>query len=417
MKVAIIGGGFTALAAGIDLVDGGNEVTIFEADKKLGGLAVGFQTTEWNWSLERFYHHIFANDWSIIELAKKVGLSAYFTVPKTNSLINENQVQLDSPLSLLKFSEISLVARLRMGLGLAFLKLIRNGLKLEQWRVVDLLPKLVGKEGYRKVWQPLLAAKFGPYLDEVNMAWFWARVYKRTQSLGYFAGGFSALAEKMGEYITKRGGKIKLGTKTKTIRQGKKKEWWVDGEKFDRVLVTTPAPITDKLIGEGVVKWPKINYLWAQTVAVELDRSLMKGYWLNILQKDWPFLVAVEHTNFVDKNHYGGKTIVYLGNYLAQGDKRLKMPEEKLLKLFLPYLKKINPEFKDGWIKRSWCFEAAFAQPVFTVNYSKQIPSSKTDRYGLYVANMSMVYPWDRGTNYAIELGQTTAKLISQQND
>ncbi len=414
MKIAIIGGGFTGLAAGVDLVEGGNEVMLIEAEKKLGGLAVGFKTPGWDWSLERYYHHIFANDESIIELAKKIGLPAIFQVPKTNSFIDGEQIQLDSPLSLLRFSKISWQGRLRMGLGLAALKLIRNGLKLERWGVVEFLPKLVGEEGYKKIWEPLLAAKFGPYLKKVNMAWFWARVYKRTQALGYFEGGFGTLAEKTGEYIKARGGKIRLGAKVKILKQDKKSGWWVDDEKFDRILVTLPAPQTDKLIGQGKVTWPVIEYLWAQTLVLEMDQSLMKGYWLNILEKNWPFLVAVEHTNFVDKEHYGGRVVVYLGNYLATGDKRLKMSEEKLLEHFLPYLTKINPAFRPAWIRRAWCFEAPFAQPVFPINYSKQIPSIKTGMPGLYVANMSMVYPWDRGTNYAVELGQGAAKLMNQ---
>ena len=412
MRVAIIGAGFTGLAAAVDLVEARWEVTIFESEKGPGGLAVGFKTTDWDWSLERFYHHIFANDKAVSDLAAKVGLAAFFQTPKTNSLINGEQKQLDSPLSLLMFSDISLFSRLRMGLGLLILKLVRNGLFLERWRVEDFLPGLVGEEGYEKVWKPLLAAKFGPYLREVNMAWFWARVYKRTQALGYFPGGFQALADKMGEYIKKRGGKIKPGIIVKTVKQEKSGAWWVNNEKFDKVLITTPAVLAKKLIGEKVTEIPKIDYLWAQTLVLELDRSLMKGYWLNILEKDWPFLVAVEQTNFVDKGHYGGKTIIYLGNYLADGDKRLKLAEEKLLKLFLPFLTKINPAFKPAWIKRSWCFEAPFAQPVFPVNYSQKLPGIRTALPGLFIANMSQVYPWDRGTNYAVELGQRAANLI-----
>ena len=299
-----------------------------------------------------------------------------------------------------------------MGLGLLILKLVRNGLFLERWRVEDFLPGLVGEEGYEKVWKPLLAAKFGPYLPQVNMAWFWARVYKRTQSLGYFEGGFQALADKMALYIKNRGGKIRLGERVKSMKQDKKAGWWVNNEKFDKVLITTPAVSAEKLIGEKVAEIPKIDYLWAQTLVLELDKSLMKGYWLNILEKDWPFLVAVEQTNFVDKSHYGGKTIIYLGNYLAEGDKRLAINEEKLIKLFTPYLMKINPEFKQNWIKRSWCFEAAFAQPVFPVNYSQKLPGIKTALPNLFIANMSQVYPWDRGTNYAVELGQQAANLI-----
>ena len=289
-----------------------------------------------------------------------------------------------------------------MGLGLLILKIIGNGLFLERWRVVDFLPGLVGEEGYEKIWKPLLAAKFGPYLPQVNMAWFWARIYKRTQSLGYFPGGFGALAEKMADYVTTRGGKVKLGEKVKSMKRDKKAGWWVNNEKFDKVLITTPT----------LVAVPKIDYLWAQTLVLELEASLMKGYWLNVLEKDWPFLVAVEHTNFIDKNHYGGKTIIYLGNYLADGDKRLELSEEKLLELFLPFLSKINPSFKPSWVKRSWCFEAPFAQPVFGVNYSQKLPGIRTALPDLFIANMSQVYPWDRGTNYAVELGQQAAKLI-----
>ena len=31
---------------------------------------------------------------------------------------------------------------------------------------------------------------------------------------------------------------------------------------------------------------------------------------------------------------------------------------------------------------------------------------------GLWLANMSMVYPWDRGTNYAVDLGTRVAQLM-----
>jgi hypothetical protein len=31
---------------------------------------------------------------------------------------------------------------------------------------------------------------------------------------------------------------------------------------------------------------------------------------------------------------------------------------------------------------------------------------------GLYLASMSQVYPWDRGTNYAVEIGRRVAGLV-----
>ncbi len=389
MRVAIVGGGFTGLAAGLELVRAGHNVVVFEKESKVGGLASNFKPLGWRWGLERYYHHIFSGDQEVIKLAKSVGWPAFFSKPETNSLIAEEEMRLDSPLSLLLFNQLNLVSRLHMGMGLALLKVIRNGLWLERYRVVDMLPKLVGQEGYKKIWEPLLKAKFGQYLPKVNMAWFWARVNKRTSSLGYFEGGFGKLAEKVAEEIERNGGEIRLNTEYK------------NNKGFDKVLDTTPA------IGA-------VDYLWGQTLVLELDKPLMKGYWLNVLEKNWPFLVVVEQTNFIDKKNYSGKRVVYLGNYLEAKDKRLKMSEKELLELYLPYIKKINPEFNKKWIRRKWKFQDNYAQPVFPVSYSKQIPKIKTKTPGVYVANMSMVYPWDRGVNFAVEIGQRAARVMME---
>lgn len=405
MKIAIIGAGFVGLSAGYELVKNGHEVTVFEAGDKVGGLAVGFKSEDWDWSLEKFYHHFFTNDEAIISLADEIGVGKIISTPKTNSFIFDKEVQLDSPISLLKFPHLSLFDRIRMGVGLLLFKMIPDGTFLEKWTADEALPIILGKKGYELVWRPLLSAKFGPYTQEVNLAWFWARVYKRTTSLGYFEGGFQALADKLAERIKDKGGKILLNKMVEKI----------DKDKFDATIITVPAPLVDKLIGPKI-KWPKINYLWGQTMVLELDRSLMKGYWLNILEKDWPFLVAVEHTNFMDKKNYGGNVLVYLGNYLPDGDKRLLLTDNELVDLYLPYLKKINHEFSKKWIKGTCRFKEPFAQPVFGSGYSDRLAAVSTQpEKGVFVCNMSMVYPWDRGTNYAVEMGKKAAKLIENK--
>lgn len=409
MKIAIVGAGFVGLTAGYELTKKGHRVTIFEGGDKVGGLAVGMKSPKWDWGLEKFYHHFFTNDKAIISLADEIGVKKIVSTPKTNSFIFGKEIQLDSPASLLKFPYLSVFDRVRMGAGLLLFKLIPDGTFLERWTADRALPIILGKGGYEMVWKPLLSAKFGPFTKEVNLAWFWARVFKRTTSLGYFEGGFQALAEKLADKIRSRGGKIILNKKVSSS------EYLVSRDKFDAWVITVPAPLVDKLIGPKI-RWPKINYLWGQTVILELDRSLMKGYWLNVLEKDWPFLVAVEHTNFVDKKNYGGNYLVYLGNYLPDGDERLSMKDEELLNLYLPFLKKINRNFSEDWIKKLYRFKEPFAQPVFPINYGSQIldPRSQIENnlYILYIANMSMVYPWDRGTNYAVEMGKNVAKLV-----
>ncbi len=412
-KVAIVGAGFTGLAAGVELIDQGVLVVIFEANKEPGGLATGFRSKGWKWRLEKFYHHIFANDREVIDLAKKVGAEVIFETPETSVSKGGRLSQLDTPLSLLLNPELSLWGKIRMAVGLGYLKVLnmRQGMSLEKERVTVRLPELVGQEGYKKIWKPLLSAKFGKHVDQVNMTWFWARIVKRTKALGYFEGGFQELAEKCVKYIVEKGGEVRMGERVEKIGRGEKRGWVVNGMEFDQVVLTVPASLVDKIIGREVA-WPKVDYLWGQTLILELEKPLMESYWLNVLEKDWPFLVVVEHTNFMDKKNYGKKRVVYVGNYLEEGDKRLMMSEKELINMYFPYLKKINSGFSRKQIRRVWKFQTPFAQPVFPVNYSKKIPPCRTKAKGLYVANMNMVYPWDRGTNYAVEFGRKAAGEI-----
>ena len=88
--------------------------------------------------------------------------------------------------------------------------------------------------------------------------------------------------------------------------------------------------------------------------------------------------------------------------------------KEQLLEAFLPGLDSINPDFSRDWIRASLMFTERYAQPVPTLNHSRNIPPLETPVPGLWMANMSQVYPWDRGTNYAVELGGKVAALVGE---
>jgi Protoporphyrinogen oxidase len=86
--------------------------------------------------------------------------------------------------------------------------------------------------------------------------------------------------------------------------------------------------------------------------------------------------------------------------------------DEELLADVLPHLARINPEFKPDWVKKVWVSKTPYAQPIPLVNHSKNIPSIKTPVPGVYFASMSQVYPWDRGTNFAVEIGRRAAQMM-----
>ena len=74
MKIAVIGAGFGGMAAAYDLRKAGHEVTIFEAADYVGGLASGFKEPDWDWSVEKFYHHWFQSDRYMLGLIRELGL-------------------------------------------------------------------------------------------------------------------------------------------------------------------------------------------------------------------------------------------------------------------------------------------------------------------------------------------------------
>ena len=149
------------------------------------------------------------------------------------------------------------------------------------------------------------------------------------------------------------------------------------------------------------------------TLALKQPLSKDGYYWFNVPKDEgYPFLALVEHTNFVPAENFGGDRIIYAGDYLELGHEYFSMSDDELLERFIPAFKKFNPEFSREWVKKIWVSRTNYAQPVPLVNHSKNIPDIKTPIKGLYFASMSQVYPWDRGTNFAVEIGRKAARMM-----
>jgi hypothetical protein len=88
------------------------------------------------------------------------------------------------------------------------------------------------------------------------------------------------------------------------------------------------------------------------------------------------------------------------------------MNTDELLQKFMPSFTRINPDFKPEWVNRVWLKKATYAQPVPLVDHSRNIPAIKTPLEGVYFASMSQVYPYDRGTNFAVGIAHEASSLI-----
>jgi len=133
--------------------------------------------------------------------------------PETAVYVNSKFYKLDSPVDVLKFPELNIFQRLRMGLALGLLKYNPFWKSLEKYKASEMLPRLMGEKPYKLLWEPLIVKKFGPYAKDISLAWFWARITKRTPSLAYPEGGFLNFANAWLGKFKKQAGKLNSTTK------------------------------------------------------------------------------------------------------------------------------------------------------------------------------------------------------------
>jgi protoporphyrinogen oxidase len=422
MKIAVIGAGYGGLSAAYDLSLAGHQVVVYEANDRPGGLALGFKEPGWEWSVEAYYHHWFASDEHMLGLIEELGLSekVLFPRPYTVMLHKGKWHPFDSITQALIFPGLGWgINKIRFGLVGLYLRFTKNWQSLEKTTVNLWMRKWAGSKVYETMWEPMMKGKFGDHHKNVNMAWMWARIHARTSRLGTYQGGFQAFADDFSEILKEKGVEFRFLSPVKEINEDLKVSSNSEQEQFDRVLVTTSPGLLSKMTPAlpdsyqaGLMGLKSMGAI-VLTLSVKQQLSKEGYYWFNIPKdQGFPFLAVVEHTNYLSPEYFGGDHIIYCGDYRDPSHRYFRMSKEEILDEFLPALKRINPDFSPDWVKKTWLYRTEYGQPVPELNHSKNIPSIRTPIPGLYFASMSQVYPWDRGTNFAVEIGRRAAKMI-----
>lgn len=420
---AIVGGGFSGLAAAHTLARGGKRVVLLEAEANLGGLGGTF-TFDDGVEVEKFYHHWFNNDVHVPQMVDRLGMTGdVVTMPsRTGMYLNGRIWSLSSPVDLLRFTPLPFADRIKLGLSTLRVRKVRDWKAIEGLSIREWLTPLCGEKAYRQVWEPLVRSKFGKYADEITAVWMWKKLVLRGstrsssggEELAYFKGGFGRLAQAIAADVEKHGGQIRLGTPVTGVEtEGER----VSGLQTEQGLVQaeqylfTPAfsIIADVFQASGPQPWVdsmrRVNYLGNICLVLRLTRSLSDTYWLNVNDPGFPFVGVIEHTNFDSPDHYGGDRIAYLSRYLDVDDPTWAMDEQEYLDYALGHLERMFPDFDASWVREAKTWRARYAQPVTERGYSEYVPATTTPWSNVTIATMAQIYPEDRGTNYAIRDG------------
>jgi protoporphyrinogen oxidase len=435
MKYGIIGGGIAGLTAAYRLAQRGHQVALYEARSTLGGQAGTFEAG--GERLEVFYHHLFSGDSDVIGLIEEMGLADRMTwrESKVGFYYGGQIYNFVTPTDLLRFRPISLIDRVRLGFVGMYLRRQKDWRRYEGVTAQEWIRRWAGKRNYEVVWGPLLRGKFGSRAGDVGMVWFWGKIFLRFASrggglaqkekLGYMLGSFGLLTDELERRRRDAGVQVETGRPVQRIvvEDGRATGLTLsDGESVpcDAVIATVPnasfLEMAPFLPDDYAALLKSVQYQWATCLVLALRQSLSPIYWLNISDPEIPFVGAIEHTNYIEREHYGGHHILYLSNYVEASSPIVGMSIDEVSEHYLPHLKKINPDFSLDWIVDRWLFKDAAGQPVITTNYGASIPDHRTPVPGLYLANTTQIYPEDRGLNYSVRLGEKIAGLVTEES-
>jgi protoporphyrinogen oxidase len=189
-------------------------------------------------------------------------------------------------------------------------------------------------------------------------------------------------------------------------------------QEHDALVVAASPRAFSALAGQHAPEYVRTisghPYLGVQVIILALNQKLGNHYWYSLKRTPLqPFLAAIEHTNFVDCAEYDGETLIYFAKYVQTGTEEWKQTDGQLVDLALQCCRLIRADFSEDWLVRSKVFRDEYAQPIMGLNASRFVPSVHVNGVSrLFHASMGHVYPWDRGTNYALELGERVARQV-----
>jgi protoporphyrinogen oxidase len=442
VKTAVLGAGLAGLVAAYRLAQAGHEVDVYERWPGLGGQAATLDVGEGH-LLERYYHHLFSTDRHIAALYDELGMPdelewlsssvAYFSQGRQWPFV--------TPLDLLRFKPLPPLSRVRLGAGVfAIQRGPGDPGRFENVTARAWIERWMGKPAYRTLWGPLLRGKFGERADEIAMVWLQNKLRLRRgddateEKLGYPRRSWEPLFGELRDRIEAAGGRVLIDRPAARLAPGfvvtpgapgsfrrgldPREFETLPEERYDAVLSTLPSDVMDEVVAPGLLpdgyraQLRGIEYFTALCLLIELDRRFSPFYWTNIGDDALPFVGLIEHTNLMGAERYGGRRFLYVANYLPRGHELLGLDADSLLERYTPGLRAVNPAFTHDWVKRLWLHREPAAQPIVTVGYRAKIPALKTPVRGLVLANTTQIFPEDRGTNYAVRLGDEAARAL-----
>ena len=400
----IVGGGVLGMTLALRLARTGHEVTLFEAGDELGGLAAPWMLGDVMW--DRHYHVTLLSDRRTRDMYQSVGIGAdemRWVETKTGYYGPDSKLRsVSNTLEFLRLPGLSLVDKVRLGGTIVLGSKIRNGRSMERITAERWLRRWSGRSAFETFWKPLLRAKLGDAYPQVSAAFIWSTIQRlyaarrsglKKEMFGYVPGGYARVCAGFRDSLAEAGVEVRLGTPVQSVASDDRSLVVTHSgtqQRFDRVVVTTAAPLSAKLCPELLpgerARLESVEYTGIVCLSLLLDQPLAPYYLTYITDPDTPFTAVVEMTSFIDPAELAGHSLVYLPKYASADDPLFRATEDEILQAFLPYLHQMYPGFSRDNVLAAKVSKVTQVFAITSLNYSDVAPSIATSVPGLLLA-------------------------------
>lgn len=401
---AVIGAGALGLTLAARLARAGHRVVVYEVGDVPGGLAAPWHLGGITW--DRHYHVTLLSDTRTRAMYGAAGIAdeeLRWVETKTGYYGTDHVLRsVSNAVEFLKLPGLSPIDKVRLGATIVAGSKIRNGRRMEQVTVERWLRRWSGNSAFETFWRPLLRAKLGDAYSQSSAAFIWATIQRlyaarrtglKKEMFGYVSGGYSRVFAAFAESLSAAGVDIRLATPVqRVVRAGDHLDVTsdVDAHAFDRVVVTTSAPLAARLCPDLVIgereRLARVEYLGIVCVSLLIENPLSPYYLTYITEPATPFTAVVEMTAFIDPMEVAGRSLIYLPKYVVATDALFQTSDAEVVEQFLPFLQQMYPTFDRSQVVAARVSKVPQVFAVPTIGYSADAPTIATSVPGLFLA-------------------------------
>jgi protoporphyrinogen oxidase len=429
--IGIIGGGLLGLVLAYRFAQSGQSVTLYERDSSVGGLIRSIRVN--GLDVDRFYHVILTGDRHWLALIRELGLEerVYFTGTQAGFFHEGKTYSLSTIGDFLRFPLLAFVDRLRLAWTLQWCRMQRDWHPLEKVSIHDFLTKHGGKKLFEKFWKPLLNAKFDGEYATIPMTYIWSRVRRmastrkkltQREEMGHIKGNLQGVVDTLQKAIESAGGRIVCNAAVEGIivEGGTTRGIAINGtiHRHDAIVSTIPNPQLQRLLPAELRRAPggTVEFMGIVSILLVMKKQLTPFHTLSLMDGMTPYTAIIETTNVIPPSLMHGRHLVYIPKYLSPRNRAwLARTDDDLKTECFNHLRRMFAHFDVKNVEAVWIGRESFVEPLYTLDFHRNIPSIDGPVDGLFVANNSQTYPFLLNCESVIALAASVVAHIEER--